>query len=170
MPDYKEIRQCTIIFNLPLISCLKFQAKQTRKQKCLKLKTPSFQRCRITQKERSLILVAKGLQESIPYLAKVGSTLTNRLRSRRHFFFQPQITKWHISKKMFYTCALHAPEKTRNTWLFTCNYTFYIWKQTLFDFWVSGPILSLGKLRKKVVSLQKLSCSLNILGGQLRWQ
>ena len=35
-----------------------------RKQRCLKLKTPSFQRCHITQKERSLILVAKGLRSS----------------------------------------------------------------------------------------------------------
>ena len=101
MPDYKEIRQCTIIFNLPLISCLKFQAKQTRKQKCLKLKTPSFQRCRITQKERSLILVAKGLQESIPYLAKVGSTLTNRPRSRRHFFFNRKLPSDTFLRKRF---------------------------------------------------------------------
>ena len=101
MPDYKEIRQCTIIFNLPLISCLKFQAKQTRKQKCLKLKTPSFQRCRITQKERSLILVAKGLQESIPYLAKVGSTLTNRPRSRRHFFFNRKLPSDTFLTKFF---------------------------------------------------------------------
>ena len=93
---------------------------------------------------------------------------TNRLRSRRQFAFTPKFTERHISKKSFYTRASHAPEKARNTWLFTCNYTFYIWKRILFDFWVSGPTLNLGKLRKKVVSLQNLSCSLNILGGQLR--
>ena len=58
--------------------------------------------------------------------------------------FQPQITKWHISKKISYTRTSHAPEKARNTWLFTSNYTFYIWKQTLFDFWVSGHTLSVG--------------------------
>ena len=82
--------------------------------------------------------------------------------------FQPQITDWHISKKLFYTRASHTPEKARNTWLFTCNYTFYILKRTLFDLWVSGPTLSVRKLRKKAVSVQKLSCSLNNLGGQLR--
>ena len=58
--------------------------------------------------------------------------------------FQPQITKWHISKRISYTFASHAPEKARNTWLFTSNYTFYIWKQTLFDFWVSSHTLSVG--------------------------
>ena len=58
---------------------------------------------------------------------------------------QPQITKWHISKKISYTRTSHATEKARNTWLFTSNYTFYIWKQTaLFDFWVSGLTLSVG--------------------------
>ena len=96
--------------------------------------------------------------------------LNKPTKIKKTFFFQPQITKWHISKKTFYTRALHGPKKTRNTWLFTCNYKLYIWKKTLFDFWVSGPTLSLRKLRKKVVSLQKLSCSLNILGGKLRRQ
>ena len=58
MLDYKKIHYCTIILNLPL-------NKTTKKQRCMKLKSPSFQRCRITQKERSLTFVAKGLQESI---------------------------------------------------------------------------------------------------------
>ena len=71
-------------------------------------------------------------------------------------------------KKLFYTSASYAPEKARNTWLFTCNYTFYILKRILFDFWVSGPTLSVRKLRKKAVSVQKLSWSVHILGGQLR--
>ena len=90
MPDYKEIRQCTIIFNLPLISCLKFQAKQTRKQKCLKLKTPSSQRCHITQKKRSLILVAKGLH-ALPGESWID--LNKPTKIKKTFFFQPQITK-----------------------------------------------------------------------------
>ena len=60
MLDYKKIHYCTIILNLPL-------NKTTKKQRCMKLKSPSFQRCRITQKERSLILVAKGLQQTVLY-------------------------------------------------------------------------------------------------------
>ena len=99
MPDYKGIRWCTIIFNLPLICCLEFQAKQTRKQKCLTLKTPSFQRCHITQKERSLILVAKGLQESILYLAKVGSTLTNQ--DQEDIFFNRKLPTDTFLRKFF---------------------------------------------------------------------
>ena len=83
LPFYKDVHYsvCSIIFNLPLICILKFQAKQTRKQRCLKLKTSWFQRCHITEKERSLLLVAKGLQESILYQAKAGSTC-------QQFFFQ----------------------------------------------------------------------------------
>ena len=60
-------------------------------------------------------------------------------KTEKTICFQPQITKWHISKKRFYTRASHAPEKARKTWLFTCNYTLYIWKRILFEFWVSGP-------------------------------
>ena len=170
MPDYKEIRQCTIIFNLPLISCLKFPAKQTRKQKCLKLKTPFFSTVSHHSKRKITYTCCKRSSRKHSLPGESWVDLNKPTKIKKTFFFQPQITKWHISNKIFYTRALHAPEKTRNTWLFTCNYKLYIWKQTLFDFWVSGPTLSLGKLRKKVLSLQKLSCSLNILGGQLRRQ
>ena len=140
-------------YHLLLAPCiLKFWAKQTRKQRCLKLKTPSFQRCHITQKERSLILVAKGLRSSRKHSLPGESWVdlpavffsNEATKIEKTICFQPQITKWHISKRISYTFASHAPEKARNTWLFTSNYTFYIWKQTLFDFWVSGHTLSVG--------------------------
>ena len=105
MLDYKKIHYCTVILNLPL-------NKTTKKQRCMKLKSPSFQRCRIIQKERSLILVAKGLQESILYKftrRKLGRPPrrffpTNRLSSRGQFFELHQLP----------TCAVHAPQKVLN--------------------------------------------------------
>ena len=124
----------------------KVSNKTIKKQRFLK--SPSFQRCRTTQKERSLILVAKGLQESVLYQftrRKLG-------RPARCFFLQ-RTEPNRVREDNFLNCISYQPVlrmHLKKCWTHgrPLLITLFIW--TLFDFWVSGHALNVGKLRKKV--------------------
>ena len=71
---------------------------KTNQQKCLKLKTPSSQRCHITKKERSLILVAKGLHV-LP--GKSWIDLNKPTKIKKTFFFNRKLPSDTFLRKRF---------------------------------------------------------------------
>ena len=139
MLDYKKIHYCTIILNLPL-------NKTTKKQRCMKLKSPSFQRCALLRKKDRLYLLQKVFKKAF-FINLPGESWVDLLAG---FFQRTDL----VREDNFLNCISYQPVLCMHlkecwTWLSTSNYIFCM-KRTLFDFWVSGHALSVGKLRKRV--------------------